>query len=80
MPYKTANIFFCLLLLYCKFSEHSEIHYNGPKFTPAFIDILGRAIAQAVSRWLPTTVDRVRALVWSSGIYGEQIGARAGFL
>jgi hypothetical protein len=25
-------------------------------------------------------VDRVRALVWSSGIYGEQIGARAGFL
>jgi hypothetical protein len=34
----------------------------------------GRAIAQAVSRWLPTTAARVRARVWSSGICG------AGFL
>jgi hypothetical protein len=41
---------------------------------------LGRAIAQAVSRWLPTAVARVRARVWSSGICGGQSGAGAGFL
>jgi hypothetical protein len=40
----------------------------------------GRAIAQAVSSWLPTAVARVRARVWSSGICGEQSGAGAGFL
>jgi hypothetical protein len=34
---------------------------------------LGRAIAQVVSRWLPTADVRVRARVWSSG-------AGAGFL
>jgi hypothetical protein len=41
---------------------------------------LGLAIAQAVSRWLPTTVARVRALVLSCGICGGQSGAAAGFL
>jgi hypothetical protein len=41
---------------------------------------MGRAIAQAVSRWLPTAVARVRAQVWSSGICGGQSGAGAGFL
>jgi hypothetical protein len=41
---------------------------------------IGRAIAQAVSRWLPTAAARVRARVWSSGIYGGQTGAGAGFL
>jgi hypothetical protein len=40
----------------------------------------GRAIAQAVSRWLPITAVRVRARVSSSGICGEQSGAGAGFL
>jgi hypothetical protein len=40
----------------------------------------GRAIAQAVSRWLPTTAARVRARVWSSGICGGQSGTGAGFL
>jgi hypothetical protein len=40
----------------------------------------GRAIAQAVSCWLPTTAAWVRARVWSSGIYGGQSGAGAGFL
>jgi hypothetical protein len=38
---------------------------------------LGRAIAQAVSRWLPTVAARVRARVWSSGICGGQNGAGA---
>jgi hypothetical protein len=42
--------------------------------------ILGRAIAQAVSHWLPTAAARVRARVWSYGICGGQSGARAGFL
>jgi hypothetical protein len=32
--------------------------------------LVGRAIAQAVSRWLPTAAARVRALVWSCGICG----------
>jgi hypothetical protein len=36
----------------------------------------GRAIAQAVSRWLPN----VTARVWSCGICGGQNGAGAGFL
>jgi hypothetical protein len=40
----------------------------------------GRAIAQAVSRWLPTAAARVRSRVWSSAICGGQIGAVAGFL
>jgi hypothetical protein len=40
----------------------------------------GRAIAQAVSRWLPATAARVRARVWSSGICGGQSGAGAGFI
>jgi hypothetical protein len=40
----------------------------------------GRAIAQAVSRCLPTTAARVRARVWSSGICCGQSGAGAGFL
>jgi hypothetical protein len=40
----------------------------------------GRAIAQAVSRWLPTPAARVRARVLSSGICGEESGAGVGFL
>jgi hypothetical protein len=39
----------------------------------------GRAIAQAVSRWLPTAAARVQSRVWSSGICGGQSGAGAGF-
>jgi hypothetical protein len=38
------------------------------------------AIAQAVSRWLPTAAARVRVRVWSCGICGGQSGAGAGFL
>jgi hypothetical protein len=40
----------------------------------------GRAIAQAVSRWLPTAAARVRSWLWSSGICGGQSDAGAGFL
>jgi hypothetical protein len=41
---------------------------------------MGRAIAQAVSRWLPTAAARVRSRVWSSGIFGGQSGTGSGFL
>jgi hypothetical protein len=41
---------------------------------------LGRAIAKAVSRWLPTAVARVQSRVWLSGICGGQSGVGAGFL
>jgi hypothetical protein len=40
----------------------------------------GRAIAQAVSRWLPTAATRVRARVSLCGICGGQSGAGANFL
>jgi hypothetical protein len=43
-------------------------------------EIYGSAIAQAVSRWLHTAAARVQTRVWSSGIYGGQSGAGAGFL
>jgi hypothetical protein len=42
--------------------------------------VKGRAIAQAVSRWLPTAAAWVQSRVWSSGICGGQSGAGAGFL
>jgi hypothetical protein len=44
------------------------------------VQIMAAAIAQAVSRWLPTAAARVRSRVWSSGICGGQSGAGAGFL
>jgi hypothetical protein len=40
----------------------------------------GRTVAQAGSCWLPTAEAWVRTRVWSSGIYGRQSGARAGYL
>jgi hypothetical protein len=53
-------------------------HSNGTQAVRVLI-LLGRAIAQAVSRWLPTVAARVRARVLSSGIFGGQSGAGAGF-
>jgi hypothetical protein len=40
----------------------------------------GRAIAQAVSRWLSIAAARVRARAWSSGICGGQSCTGAGLL
>jgi hypothetical protein len=42
------------------------------------ISAVGRAIAEADSRWLPTAAARVQSRVWSSGICGGQSGAGAG--
>jgi hypothetical protein len=44
------------------------------------LQLVGRAIAQAVSRRLPTAMARVRAQVKSCGICGGQSGTEAGFL
>jgi hypothetical protein len=52
----------------------------GAVLTHRIKDLLGGAIAEAVSRWLPTVAARVRSQVWSSGISGGQSGAGAGFL
>jgi hypothetical protein len=41
---------------------------------------LGRAIAQVVSRRLPTAVARVQIQAMSCGIFGEQTGSENGFL
>jgi hypothetical protein len=43
------------------------------------MSMYGRAIAEAVSRWLPTEATRVQSRVWSSGICGGQSGVGAGF-
>jgi hypothetical protein len=40
----------------------------------------GRAIAQAVTHWLPTAAARLHARFWSSGICGGQNDTRTGFL
>jgi hypothetical protein len=40
---------------------------------------MGRTVAQAVSRWLPTATARVRVRA-ESGVYGGQSGSGAGFL
>jgi hypothetical protein len=45
-----------------------------------FMWSLGCAIAQAVSRWLPTAAARVRSQIRSCGICGGQSGTGAGFL
>jgi hypothetical protein len=45
-----------------------------------YVPSRGRAIAQAVSRWLPTAAAQIRARVWSCGICGGQSGVGAGFL
>jgi hypothetical protein len=43
-------------------------------------EILGSAVAQAVSRWLPTATTQVRAQVKSCGICGGKNATHVGFL
>jgi hypothetical protein len=64
------------------FERAKTVHDLDGAATVIGVDImsLGRDIAQAVSRWLPTATARVRSRVWLSGICGGQSGAGEGFL
>jgi hypothetical protein len=53
---------------------------DAPSHFPPDVTPPGRVIAQAVSRWLPNAVARVRARVRSCGICVGQSDAGAGFL
>jgi hypothetical protein len=71
-----------------RYKQKYNPSYHGPNrehcIYPAVMPVCalaeGRAIAQAVSRWLLTAAARVRSRVWSSEICGGQSGAVAGFL
>jgi hypothetical protein len=39
------------------------------------MDLMGRAIAEAVSRWLPTAVAWVRAQVWQVGFVVDKVAS-----
>jgi hypothetical protein len=54
--------------------------YNMKNILVVTYFLWGRAIAQAVSRWLPCAAVRARAQVRSCGICGEQSDAGADFL
>jgi hypothetical protein len=41
---------------------------------------MGRAIAEVVSRCLPTAAARVRARVWQVGFVADKVASGAGFL
>jgi hypothetical protein len=60
--------------------EKLTVAHLVKKLEDCFTSSQGRAVAQAVSRWLPIAAARVRARVWSCGICGGQSGAGAGFL
>jgi hypothetical protein len=60
--------------------ETQPDHWIGRRGSVEYPPRSGRAIAQAVSRRLPTAAARVQTRVWSSGICGGQGGAGAGFL
>jgi hypothetical protein len=66
MNVKLCGILQCVLILKsCTIYTYMEV---------------GRAIAQAVSRWIPTVATWVRARVRLCRICGGQIGTWAGFL
>jgi hypothetical protein len=69
-------------------SSSSSLSSSSPRFGPfvlflsanlAYRLTLGRAVAQADSRWLPTAMAKVRALAGSCGICGGRSGTGAGF-
>jgi hypothetical protein len=53
--------------------------YQRKSHTTRLNQITGRAVAQAVSRWLPTAAARVRVRA-ACGVCGGQSGIGAGFL
>jgi hypothetical protein len=61
-------------------SQKTQLHGVIGLVVVHITHVTGRAIAQAVSRWLPTAAARVRARVWSCGFCAGQSGAGAGFL
>jgi hypothetical protein len=70
----------CLHSLTCIHSVLLNGLSTGTNSSYSFNVQCGRAIAQEVSRWLPTATARIRSRVWSSGICSGQSGAGAGFL
>jgi hypothetical protein len=40
-----------------------------------YMQICGRAIAEAVSRWLPTAAARIRARVWQVGFVVDNVAS-----
>jgi hypothetical protein len=54
--------------------------FRSSQLKDVLLDLRGRAIAQAISRPLPTAMPRVRAQVRSCGICDGQSGTEAGFL
>jgi hypothetical protein len=72
-----------ILWLEVKWQQGMFAVQSAQAFHHKYIELvynLGRAIAQAVSRWLPTAAARVPSQVRSCGICGEQNGTGADFL
>jgi hypothetical protein len=63
------------------YEEFCLLRYNAVQSIAAFFAllVLGRALAQAVIRWLPTAAARVRVRA-ACGVCGGQSGTEAGFL
>jgi hypothetical protein len=72
----TKGVIFIYVLNVFQIQNFTRIFYSR---VPTIVSH-GRAIAEAVSRWLPTAAARVQSRVWSSGICGGQDGVGAGFL
>jgi hypothetical protein len=68
---KLRNVVFCVFYKYL----------CNKKFNTRYLVITRiRAIAQAISRWLPNSASRVRAKVRTCGVCGGQSNTGAGFL
>jgi hypothetical protein len=82
----SSHSYYCLLQIFSvAVNYHQLVSFNTICMSIVVCTIslatrLGRAIAQAVSRWLPTAAARVRSQVRSCWICGGQSGTGAGFL
>jgi hypothetical protein len=57
------------------FSLYSLSYQNTPLKKHSYMSIGGRAIAEAVSRWLPSAATRVRARVWQVGFMMDKVAS-----